>query len=97
MNTQTQIIKVAATSESKKVANAILHRFGENENATLEIQAIGAHPVNQAIKAVAIARKETLPAGFDISCAPSFQNILFPENRTTTAIVLTLKLIVITE
>ena len=39
--------------------------------------------VNQAIKAVAIARGFLIPTGFDISCAPVFSDILINgESRT---------------
>ena len=39
--------------------------------------------VNQAIKAMAIARGFLIPTGFDISCAPVFSDILINgESRT---------------
>ena len=44
---------------------------------------VGAGAVNQAIKAVAIARGFLIPTGFDISCAPVFSDILINgESRT---------------
>ena len=44
---------------------------------------MGAGAVNQAIKAVAIARGFLIPTGFDISCAPVFSDILINgESRT---------------
>ena len=44
---------------------------------------MGAGAVNQAIKAIAIARGFLIPTGYDISCAPVFSDILINgESRT---------------
>ncbi len=65
-----EILKVSASSQPKAVAGAIavILRNGDN----LEIQSIGAGAVNQAIKAVAIARGYVAPNGIDLVCVPSF-------------------------
>ena len=53
------------------------------DGVPVNIQCVGAGAVNQAIKAVAIARGFLIPTGFDISCAPVFSDILINgESRT---------------
>ena len=42
------------------------------ESDSLEIQAIGAGAVNQAMKAVAIARGFLAPTGVNLVCTPAF-------------------------
>ena len=46
------------------------------ENGSAEIQAIGAGALNQAVKAVAIARGFVAPAGINLICIPAFTDIL---------------------
>ena len=41
-------------------------------NDNVEIQTIGAGAVNQAVKAVAIARGFVAPNGIDVVCIPAF-------------------------
>ena len=67
------IIKVSATSRTSAVAGAIAGIVRENNRA--EAQAIGAGAVNQAIKAVAIARIFLLEDGLDIVCIPEFTTV----------------------
>lgn len=53
------------------------------ERGNAEIQAIGAGAVNQAVKAVAIARGFVAPGGIDLICVPAFTDILIDgEERT---------------
>ena len=42
----------------------------------VEIQAVGAGAVNQAVKAIAISRGFLSPVGVEIVCAPSFADIV---------------------
>lgn len=67
------IIKVSAKSRSTAVAGAIAGVVRENGRA--EVQAIGAGAVNQAVKAVAIARGYLALDGFDMICVPSFTEV----------------------
>ena len=49
----------------------------------VEIQSVGAGAVNQAVKAIAIARGFLIPSGVDVVCTPSFQDIeIDGESRT---------------
>ena len=64
------ILKVAARSRSTAVAGAIAGVVRSDKHA--EVQAIGAGAVNQAIKAVALARGYLALDGIDVVCIPSF-------------------------
>ena len=57
------------------------------EKGGAEIQAIGAGALNQAVKAVAIARGFVAPGGIDLVCVPAFTDI-FIEGEERTAIKL---------
>ncbi len=47
------------------------------------MQAVGAGAVNQAIKAIAIARGFVAPSGIDLVCVPAFSEIIIDgEERT---------------
>lgn len=65
-----QILKVSSKSEPEKVAGAIVN-FMKEEGKT-ELHAVGAGALNQAVKAVAIARGFVAPAGIDLVCIPAF-------------------------
>ena len=66
-------IKVSAKSRSTAVAGAIAGVIREHKHA--EVQAIGAGAVNQAIKAIAIARGYLERDGLDIVCIPTFVEV----------------------
>ena len=86
-----EAIKVSSKSAPQKVAGAISNMFREKMN-TVEMQAIGAGALNQAVKAVAIARGFLAPTGINIVCIPSFSDISI-DGEERTAIKLTLKAI----
>ncbi|MCK4315088.1 MAG: stage V sporulation protein S [Anaerolineae bacterium] len=75
------IIKVAATSRSTAVAGAIAGVMREQER--VDVQAIGAGAVNQAVKAVAIARSYLELDGIDIVCVPSFVEVMIDGQERT--------------
>ncbi len=76
-----ETIKVSAKSRSTAVAGAIAGVIRENKHA--EVQAIGAGAVNQAIKAVAIARGYLEQDGLDIYVIPTFAEVdINGEERT---------------
>ena len=75
------ILKVSAKSSPNSVAGAIAGLVKENGRA--EMQAIGAGAINQAVKAVAIARGFVAPAGVDLVCIPAFAEVQVEgEDRT---------------
>jgi len=67
------ILKVSARSRSTAVAGAIAGVVRESGRA--EAQAIGAGAVNQAVKAVAIARRYLALDGIDVICVPVFTEV----------------------
>ena len=67
------IIKVSAQSRTSAVAGAIAGVMRDVQRA--EVQAIGAGAVNQALKALIIARGYLAEEGLEIVCTPSFVEI----------------------
>lgn len=76
-----EVIKVSANSRSTAVAGAIAGVIRDNRSA--EVQAIGASAVNQAIKAIAIARGYLELDGITIVCVPSFTEVDIDGNERT--------------
>lgn len=66
-------IKVSAQSRTSAVAGAIAGVM--RERGCAEIHAIGASAVNQAIKAVTIARSYVAEDGFDLAIVPGFKQV----------------------
>jgi stage V sporulation protein S len=67
------IIKVAATSRTGAVAGAIANVVRETGRA--EVHAVGAGAVNQATKAVIIARYFLAQDDMDVICLPAFATV----------------------
>jgi stage V sporulation protein S len=68
-----EVLKVSSKSKPNAVAGALAGVL--RERGTAEMQAIGAGALNQAIKAVAIARGIVAPSGMDLICIPAFKEI----------------------
>ena len=68
-----ETLKVGTKSNPNSVAGALANIF--RENGTVEIQAIGAGALNQAIKAIAIERGFVAPSGKNLVCIPAFTDI----------------------
>ncbi|MBO9370715.1 MAG: stage V sporulation protein S [Chloroflexi bacterium] len=75
------ILKVAADSRPLAVAGAIAGVI--RERGRVDVRAIGASAVNQAVKAVAIARVYLMPEGIDIVCIPSFSEVVIDGQKRT--------------
>ena len=74
-------LKVSSKSSPASVAGAIAGMI--KDGASVEIQAVGAGAVNQAVKAVAISRGLLSPVGSEFCCIPSFAAIVIDgEYRT---------------
>ena len=67
------ILKVSKKSSPNSVAGAIANVI--RESGTAEVSAVGAGAVNQAMKAIAIARGFLTSAGVDVVCVPSFAEV----------------------
>lgn len=68
-----QVLRVSAGSNPQSVASAIAHSVYETRGC--KVRAVGAGAVNQAVKAIAIARGYTAPRGLDLVCVPGFASI----------------------
>ena len=80
------IIKVSARSRSTAVAGAIAGVVREHKRA--EVQAIGAGAVNQAIKAMAIARGYLAEDGIEVIFIPQFtETTIDGQERTAIRII----------
>ncbi len=80
-----ETLKVGTKSNPNSVAGALANVVRQYEN--VEIQAIGAGALNQAIKAIAIARGFVAPSGKNLVCIPAFTDIII-EGEERTAIKL---------
>ena len=69
-----EILKISSKSNPNSVAGAIAGLVKEVDRA--EMQAIGAGALNQAVKAVAIARGFVAPAAVDLVCIPAFAEVV---------------------
>ncbi len=78
-------LKVAASSKATSLAGAIAWAIRQQED--VELVAIGAAAVNQATKAVAIARSYLALDGIDAICIPAFADVEI-DNQERTAIKL---------
>ena len=79
------VLKVSSKSKPNSVAGALANAFKTAQ--AVEIQAIGAGAINQAIKSIAIARGYLAPTGKDLICIPAFSDIII-EGEERTAIKL---------
>jgi len=75
------MLKVSSNSKPNAVAGALAGVIRESGKA--ELQAIGAGAINQAVKAIAIARGYVAPSGVDLICIPAFTDVeIDGEERT---------------
>lgn len=79
------MLKVSSRSNPISVAGALTRVLKEEGKA--EMQVIGAGALNQAVKAIAIARGYVAPSGMDLVCIPSFVDLEI-EGRERTGIKL---------
>ena len=82
------IIKVKAVSRTAAVAGAIAGVVREQKHA--EVQAIGAGAVNQAVKAMVLAKNFLSQDGIDVVFTPEFVNVEIDE-KVRTAIKFTVE------
>lgn len=75
------VIKVSARSRTAAVAGAIAGVMRDSQHA--EVQAIGAGAVNQAVKAMIIAKGYLAEEGVHIIFTPSFVDVDIDEQERT--------------
>jgi len=76
-----ETLKVSTKSNPNSVAGAMAGAV--RQAGAVEVQVVGAGALNQAIKAVAIARGYVAPAGIDLVCVPTFADIVIDGERRT--------------
>lgn len=82
------VLKVSSKSNPNSVAGAIAGVI--REKGIAEVQSIGAGALNQAVKAVAIARGFLAPLGIELICVPAFSEIVVDgEERTAMKLIVT--------
>ncbi len=85
-----ETLKVRSKSNPNSIAGALANVLKEKN--TVEIQAIGAGALNQAIKAIAIARGFVAPSGKNLICIPAFTDIMIDgEERTAIKLIIEAK------
>lgn len=85
-----ETLKVSSKSDANKVAGALANVL--REKSSVEIQAIGAGALNQAIKGIAIARGFVAPSGKNLICIPAFSDIVIDgEERTAIKLIVEAK------
>lgn len=80
------VLKVSSRSNPNSVAGAIAGMI--REKGVAEVQSIGAGALNQAVKAVAIARGFLAPSGIELVCIPAFSQVMIDgEERTAMKLI----------
>ncbi len=82
------VIKVSGTSRTAAVAGAIAGVVREHKRA--DVQAIGASAINQAVKALVLARGYLEADGINIVCIPEFVDVQI-EDKVRTAVKFTVE------
>ncbi|MCJ7625480.1 MAG: stage V sporulation protein S [Anaerolineaceae bacterium] len=82
------VIKVKAISRTAAVAGAIAGVMREHDHA--EVQAIGAGAVNQAVKAIILAKRYLDEEGISIGAIPEFVDVEI-DGKIRTAIKLVIE------
>ena len=81
-----EVLKVSTKSNPNSVAGALAAIIKEKN--IVEIQAVGAGAINQAVKAIAIARGFVAPSGKNLVCIPAFTDITIDgEERTAIKLI----------
>ena len=85
-----ETLKVSSKSNPNSVAGALANAF--RSSGKVEIQAVGAGALNQAVKAIAIARGFLAPSGKNIVWIPAFADISIEgEERTAIKLIIEAK------
>ena len=85
------VLRVASASSPQDVAAAVSHALYDNKKVVL--RAIGAGAVNQAVKALAIARGMVAPRGLNLAVIPGFESVSVPDAPGEDRTAITLQVI----
>lgn len=81
--------RVASRTDPKALASAITHALYSHE--TVQLSAVGAAAVNQAIKAVAVARGFLAGRRMDLSVVPEFATVQMPDAEVSTIVLVVVR------
>ena len=76
-----EVLRVSANSSPSSVAGAIASVM--RTSGEVEVQAVGAGAVNQAVKSIAIARGYLAPIGVNLICIPAFTEVKIDDEERT--------------
>ena len=76
-----EVLKVSSKSNPNSVAGALAGVL--RQSGAVEVQVVGAGALNQAVKAIAIARGFVAPSNIDLVCIPTFADIEIDGERRT--------------
>ena len=76
-----ETLKVSSKSNPNSVAGALANIL--KETSGVEIQAVGAGALNQAIKSIIIARGFVAPSGKNLVCIPAFTDVVIDGDEKT--------------
>ena len=76
-----EVLKVSSRSNPNSVAGAMAGVV--RQSGAVEVQVVGAGALNQAVKAIAIARGYVAPSGIDLVCIPTFADIVIDGDART--------------
>ena len=83
MEKKTKVLRCSSSTDANKLSGSIYSVFQESSETEIVIRVIGAGALNQAVKAVAIARGFVAPSGVDLVCIPAFAEVeVEGEDRT---------------
>ena len=83
-----EVLKVSSKSIPNSVAGALAGVL--RQSGAVEVQVVGAGALNQAVKAIAIARGFVAPSNIDLVCIPTFADIEI-DGQSRTAIRLAIE------
>ena len=86
-SSEEKVLRVSSGTSAHSLASVISYAI-HDENSKVKLRAVGAGAVNQALKAVSIARGFAAPRGFDLAVRPGFATI-DSKDGTISAVVLT--------
>ena len=77
------VLKVSSKSSPNSVAGALVASLKANNTHKVELKCVGAGAVNQAVKAIAIARSFVSILGKELYVVPCFDDIEIGEESKT--------------
>ena len=82
---KTKQLMISGSSPVKETAGSIMKCYTESGEHNIELRAIGAGAVNQAVKALATARSLFAQKGLDLSVKPGYDEV--DVNGTTKTVI----------